>query len=151
MCPSTLTLDVLQVFGRSVHFPMACLTFTSERALEGEGGGCSRFSSLGRFSALKATTEWPRAPSTDRVAGFVAGCHGLEPFKFSRHWRPWGLRRAYEPVLLCRRSPIKLDYARNVDSIGLIGRIERERLGALSIVQKSIRLWYYWARSRFHN
>lgn len=39
MCPSTLTLDVLQVFGRSVHFPMACLTFTSERALEGEGGG----------------------------------------------------------------------------------------------------------------
>lgn len=31
MCPSTLTLDVLEVFGRSVHFPMACLTFTSER------------------------------------------------------------------------------------------------------------------------
>lgn len=130
MCPSTLTLDVLEVFARSVHFPMACLTFTNQRteekkeeAWKGWGGRVVAFLLWGAFS-VKSDYWMAASPSIDRMA-VVTGCHGLELFKFSRHWRLWGLRRAHEPALLCRLSPIKLDYARNVDSIGLIDQIER--------------------------
>lgn len=35
MCPSTLPLDVLEAFGRSVHFSMARLTFTGDGTRRG--------------------------------------------------------------------------------------------------------------------